>query len=346
MNSVEIIKLFNLSIYLYMTMYLCIFCMAALNFNCFVPYFAHATVEAMVKSQSHKRIELTAMTQANPEKLILVTGATGNQGGAVAQHLLQRGNFMVRALVRDKNKPAAQALQQAGAELVEGDLGDRASLDQALQGVSGVFSVQSFDDGLEAEIRQGKTLTDAAKAAGIQHFVYSSVGSAERKTGVPHFDSKFQVEEYVRASGLSYTILRPVFFFYNYSSMRPMIENGALASPLSSETKVQQLCEEDYGKMVAEVFERPTDFLNREIEVASVDMTMPEIAADFSRVLGKEVKYQQIPFEAFEQQAGEEMTIMYRWFEAVGYGADWAELKRDFPEPTGFETYLRSHNWA
>lgn len=285
------------------------------------------------------------MTQANPEKLILVTGATGNQGGAVAKRLLQRGNFMIRALVCDKSKPASQTLQQAGAKLVEGDLDERTSLDQALQGVSGVFSVQSFNDSLEAEIRQGKTLTDAAKAAGIQHFVYSSVGSAERKTGVPHFDSKFQVEEYIRASDLSYTILRPVFF-YNYSSMRPLIENGALPQPLSPDTKVQQLCEEDYGKMVAEVFERPTDFLNREIEVASVDMTMPEIAAAFSRVLGKEVKYQQLPFEAFEQQAGEEMTIMYRWFEAVGYGADWAELKKDFPEPTRFEAYLREHDWA
>ena len=281
------------------------------------------------------------MTQTNAERLILVTGATGNQGGAVARHLLQRGNFRVRALVRDPNKPAAQALKQAGAELVSGDFSDRASLDRALQDVYGVFSVQGFEDGLEAEIRQGKTLADAASSAGIQHFVYSSVGSAERKTGIPHFDSKFQVEEYIRASGLPYTIMRPVFFFYNYNSMRPMIENGTLPQPLSPETKLQQLSEEDYGKMVAEVFERPADFLKREIEVASVDMTMTEIAAAFSRVLGKSVNYQQIPFEAFEQQAGEEVTIMYRWFENVGYAADLAKLKRDFPTPTDFESYLR-----
>jgi uncharacterized protein YbjT (DUF2867 family) len=284
------------------------------------------------------------MTNSNQK--ILVTGATGNQGGAVARHLLQRRQFMVRAFVRDKNKLAAQALKQSGAELVEGDLNDRASIDRALEGVTGVFSVQGFTDGQDVEIRQGEALAAAAKAMGIKHFVYSSVGGAERKTGIPHFDSKFQIEEFVRAIGLPYTIMRPVFFFFNYNMMRPMIENGALRQPLSPHTKLQQLSEEDYGIMVAEVFERPANFLNREKQVASVNMTMTEIAASFSRVMGKTVSFQQIPFEAFEQQAGKEVTTMYRWFERVGYDADLAELKRDFPEPTDFESYLRYHGWA
>ncbi|OUL33495.1 NmrA family protein [Nostoc sp. T09] len=282
---------------------------------------------------------------ANSNQTILVTGATGNQGGAVARHLLQRGNCTVRAFVRDQNKPAAQVLQQAGAELVEGDFSDRASLERALQGAFGVFSVQNFQDGLEAEISQGKAVADAAKASGIQHFVYSSVGSAERNTGIPHFDSKFQIEEYIRAIGLPYTIMRPVFFFYNYNLMRPMLEKGTLFQPLSPETKLQQLSEEDYGEMVAEVFERPADFMNREQEVASVEMSMTEIAAAFSRVLGKTVNYQQIPFEAFEQQVGEEVTTMYRWFENVGYGANLAQLQRDFPFLTNFESYLRDTKW-
>ncbi len=287
------------------------------------------------------------MTQPiNAERIILVTGATGNQGGAVARHLLQRRNFKVRAFVRDANKPAAQALKQAGAELVEGDFSDRASLDQALQGVSGIFSMQNFRDGAQTEIREGKAVAEAASSAGIQHFVYSSVGGAERNTGIPHFDSKFQVEAYIRAIGLPYTILRPVFFFYNYNGMRSMVEGGTLDQPLSPDTKLQQLSEEDYGAMVAEVFERPTEFLNREEEVASVDMTMPEIAAAFSRVLGKSIEYQQIPFETFEQQAGEEVTIMYRWFEKVGYDADLAQLKRKFSKLSDFEAYLRDHNWA
>ena len=287
------------------------------------------------------------MTQATTtERLILVTGATGNQGGAIARHLLRRGNFKVRVFVRDLNKPAAQALQQAGADLVAGDLNDRTSLDRALQGAYGVFSIQNFQDGLETEIRQGKAVADAAVAAGIEHFVYSSVGSAERNTGIPHFDSKFQVEEYIRSVALPCTIMRPVYFFYNYNSMRPMVEQGTLSQPLSPETKLQQLSEEDYGEMVTEVFDRPAEFLHREIEVASVDMTMTEIAATFSSVLEKPVTYQQIPFEAFEQQAGEEVTIMYRWFERVGYAADLAQLQREFSALSDFESYLRTHGWA
>jgi uncharacterized protein YbjT (DUF2867 family) len=279
----------------------------------------------------------------NSTNTILVTGATGNQGGTVARHLLQRDQFKVRAMVRDEHKPAAQALKQLGAELVIADLNDRASLDRAVEGVYGVFSIQDLRDGTEVEIQQGKAIADAAKAANVQHFVYSSVGSAERSTGIPHFDSKFQVEEYIRSLGLPHTILRPVFFFYNYNAMLPMIKNGTLSQPLSPDTKLQQLSEEDYGQMVAEVFARPADFANRAIEVASVEMTMPEIAAAFSHVLGKKVEYQQIPFAAFEQQAGAEVTIMYRWFENVGYTADFDRLKRDFPAPTDFESYLRAH---
>lgn len=277
---------------------------------------------------------------------ILVTGATGQQGGAVARELLRRGKFAVRAFVRDQNKPAAEALKKAGAELVTGDLDDRASLDRALQDAHGVFSVQGINEGLDVEIRQGKALTDAAKAAGIEHFVYSSVGGAERKTGIPHFDSKFEIEEDLRASGLPHTILRPVFYLFNYNYLRPMIENGTLYQPLSPDTKLQQLSEDDFGAMVATVFSRREDFLNRQIEAASVEMTMPEVAAAFSRVLGKKVEYQQVPFAAFEQQAGEEMTTMYRWFESVGYAANLAELKRDFGELTDLESYLRDHGWA
>ena len=279
----------------------------------------------------------------NSNRTILVTGATGNQGGSIARHLLQRGKFKVRAMVRDENKPAAKALKQLGAELIKADFKDRVSLDRAVHGVYGIFSIQDFREGADVEIQHGNAIADAAKAANVQHFVYSSVGSAERNTGIPHFDSKFQVEEHIRSIGLQHTILRPVFFFYNYNGMLPMVKNGTLLQPLSPDTKLQQLSEEDYGEMVAEVFDRPADFANHAIEVASVEMTMPEVAAAFSHVLGKKVEYQQIPFEAFEQQAGEEVTIMFRWFENVGYTADFAHLKRDFPAPTDLESYLRAH---
>jgi uncharacterized protein YbjT (DUF2867 family) len=280
------------------------------------------------------------------DQTILVTGATGHQGAAIARELLRRGHFNVRALARDAHKPSAMELRNGGAELMEGDFDDRASLDRALQGVHGVFSVQGFEGGLEAEIRQGKAIADAAKSAGVQHFVYSSVGSAERNTGIPHFDSKFQIEQYIRALDLPYTIMRPVFFFFNYDGLRPQIEKGILPQPLKPDTKLQQLCEDDYGRMVGEVLERREEFIGAALEVASVTMTMAETARTLSRVLEQDVKYEQIPFEAFEKQAGKEVAIMFRWFEADGYRADLAALERKFGPPTDFKSYLRAHGWS
>jgi uncharacterized protein YbjT (DUF2867 family) len=130
----------------------------------------------------------------NVERLILVCGATGKQGGVVARSLLDRG-FQVRALTRDPQKPATQALREQGAEVVQGDMEARSSLDQVLvEGVYGVFSVQNFwETGYDREVQQGKTVADAAKAAGVEHIVYSSVGSAHRQTGIPHFESKAEL---------------------------------------------------------------------------------------------------------------------------------------------------------
>ena len=123
----------------------------------------------------------------NAQRPVLVSGATGNQGGAVARNLLERG-FEVRALTRDPDKPAARLLAERGAEVVRGDLEDRSSLDRALEGAYGAFSVQNFSEaGYDGEVRQGKALADAAKEAGVSHFVYSSVGSAYRNTGIPLF---------------------------------------------------------------------------------------------------------------------------------------------------------------
>ena len=277
---------------------------------------------------------------------IIVTGATGNQGGTVARHLLRQGKFKVLALVRDRQHPKAQALQQSGANLIEGDFNDSASLDRALKDVYGIFSMQDFKGGTETEIRQGIALADAAKAAGIKHFVYSSVGSAERKTGIPHFESKFAIEEHIRAIGLPHTIVRPVFFMYNYNGMRSMAEKGTLFMPLSPGTALQQLSEDDFGAMVAQAFEHPNYYLGREIELASMKITMEEVAKTFSKVLRKEVAYQQIPFEAFQQQAGEEVTIMFRWFENKGYNADLPALKQEFKNLSSLESYLLSHAWA
>jgi uncharacterized protein YbjT (DUF2867 family) len=281
----------------------------------------------------------------NEEHLIVVAGATGKQGGAVARSLLDRG-FRVRGLTRDPQKPEAQALSNRGAEVVQGDIDDGSSVERALEGAYGIFSVQNFwETGYDREVRQGKTVADAAKTAGVEHYVYSSVGSAHKETGIPHFESKWEVEEHVRASGVPYTILRPAFFMQNWEWMREPILGGTLAQPLDPDKPFQQVAVEDIGAFAARAFENPDRWIGREVDLAGDEQSMTEIADTFGRVIGREVSYYQVPWDQFEEQMGEEVTVNYRWFNDVGYEADIAALRQEYPELTTFELYLRSHGW-
>jgi uncharacterized protein YbjT (DUF2867 family) len=281
----------------------------------------------------------------NAERLIVVTGATGKQGGAVAHSLLDRG-FQVRALTRNPQKPEAQALADQGAEVVQGDMEDRSSMARALEGAYGIFSVQNFwETGYDREVQQGKTVADAAKAAGVEHFVYSSVGSAHRQTGIPHFESKWEIEEHVRQSGLAYTILRPTYFMQNWEWTREMILGGTLAQPFDPDKPFQQVAVEDLGAFAAIAFENPDRWIGREVDLAGDEQSMTEIADTFSRVIGREVSYYQVPWGQFEEQMGEEGTLNFRWINDVGYEADIAALRQEYPELTIFERYLRSHGW-
>ena len=284
-------------------------------------------------------------SRGDGRRVILVSGATGHQGGTVARNLLEWG-FAVRALTRDKDKAAAKELADLGAEVFGGDLEDRASIEQALDGVYGVFSVQQFmETGVEGEVRQGVLLADAARAAGVEHFVYSSVGSAHRETGIPHFESKFEVEEHVRASGVPYTVLRPVFFMQNWEFMREPILGGTLPQPLDPDKPLQMIDADDIGVFAAMAFDDPERWIGREVDIAGDELTMPEIAGTLSRVIGHNVDYFQVPWEGFEEQMGEEYAVMYRWFNDHGYEANIAALRDEYPGLVSFEQYLRGHGW-
>jgi uncharacterized protein YbjT (DUF2867 family) len=281
----------------------------------------------------------------NRVRLILVCGATGKQGGAVARSLLDRG-FQVRGLTRNPQKPAAQALADQGAEVVQGDMEERSSMERALEGAYGIFSVQNFwETGYDRQVEQGKTVADAAKAAGVEHFVYSSVGSAHRQTGIPHFESNWEVEEHVRQIELPYTILRPTALMQNWEMMREMILGGTLAQALDPDKPLQQVAVEDVGAFAAVAFENPDRWLGREVDLAGDEQSMTEIAETFGRVIRREVSYYQVPWDQFEEQMGEEATLNLRWINDVGYEADIAALRQEYPELTSFERYLRTHGW-
>ena len=278
---------------------------------------------------------------SNSDKLIVVTGATGQQGGATARHLLAQG-WRVRALVRDPNKPAAQELAAKGAELAQGDLDDRASLDRALSGAYGVFSVQTFmgPEGPVGETRQGNRLADAAKAAGIQHFVYTSVGGADRKSGVPHFESKWQIEEHIRSLGLPATILRPVFFMDNLWSPWMGPRDGVLAIGLRPTTSLQMIAADDIGAFAALAFARPQEFIGKALEIAGDSLTMPQVADAFTQVSGQPVRFVEQPLEQV-RSFNAEMGDMMAWFNDHGYTADIPALRKLRPGLLTFETWLR-----
>jgi len=257
------------------------------------------------------------------EKVVLITGATGKQGGATVRHLAGRGGLKLRALTRKPDSEAAKKLAAQGVEVVAGDLDDAPSLSRALAGVWGVFAVQNtWEAGVEKEEEQGKRIAKLARDAGVKHFVYSSVGSAHKQTGIPHFDNKFRVEQTVKQLGFpSHVILRPVFFMENLPS--PWFLNGdKLVSALKPETKLQMVAVDDIGKFGAKAFAEADQLAGAEIDIAGDAVTMPEAAAAVTALLGKTVTYQQIPIDAVRQQAGDDMAKMLEWFYAVGYSAD------------------------
>ncbi len=268
-----------------------------------------------------------------PEKLsVLVTGATGQQGGAVTRALLKPGHH-VRAVSRRPESAAAQTIKQLGAEVVAGNTEDRASIERLAAGMDAIFSVTDFwGGGFDAEVRQGKTVADAAKAAGVKHLLYTSTPRTDNFTGIPHFDSKTHVEKYIISIGVPYSIIGPCFFFENYLSpwFLPELQQGRLPMALSASTKLQQIAVDDIGMFAAYVFEHRDEFFGKRIDIASDELTMPEVARVLSRVAGHEINFVQLDIEQL-RQFNEEFAIMFDWFEHEGTGIDVAELHSKYP---------------
>ncbi|RBQ15969.1 NmrA/HSCARG family protein [Spongiactinospora rosea] len=278
-------------------------------------------------------------------RIALVTGATGGQGGAVTRALLARG-WSVRALVRDPHTDQAAALSAAGAELATGTFEDDEALRKAMTGVDGVFSVQPADFADPyggTEVRQGVAVADAALETGVPHLVYSSVGGAERRSGIAHFETKAQVERHIAAIGVPATVLRPVFFMENWPYMVPEPDgSGERVVPLalSADTKLQMIGQADVGRIAAEVFCAPGEFLGRRIEIAGDELTVTEIAEVLTRVGGVPTRFVRQSLEELRAEA-EEAATMFEWFENKGYQADLPALRERFPGLVVFETWLR-----
>ena len=280
---------------------------------------------------------------------VLVTGATGRQGGSVVRHMLAQG-WKLRALARNPGGAAAKALMDQGVEVARGDLEDPASLENAVRGMHGVYSVQDFwAVGARREVQQGKNLADAASQAGVEHFVYSSVGGAERNSGIDHFESKWEVEKHIRKLGLPATMLRPAGFMENYyiDQVEIGILKGKLMDAVRADKPYQTIAADDIGAFAALAFARPNDFIGSEIEIAGSELTNLQAAEVFSRVLGRPVKFQKLPMPMVRVVLGKEFYQMFRWFNNEGFKADIPELRRRYPEVHlhTLEEWLRLEGW-
>jgi uncharacterized protein YbjT (DUF2867 family) len=262
------------------------------------------------------------------DRIVLVTGATGKQGGATLRHLAKAGGFKLRGMTRNPTSDAARALADLGVELVKGDLEDNTSLTNALSGAWGVFGVLDItgQGGVVKEEAQGKRLVAVARERGVQQFVYSSVGSAHKRTGIPHFESKARIEDALRQAGFpSFTILRPVFFMENLPS--PWFLHGdKLISALNPSTKVQMIAVDDVGRFGASAFVEQKTWNRAEIDIAGEAASMLQAATVLSTMLGREISYEAIPMDAVRKNS-EDLALMLEWFEKVGYSADIANLE-------------------
>ena len=284
-----------------------------------------------------------------PKKLnVLVTGATGKQGGHLVGELLARGHS-VRALTRKPESPAAAALAKRGVTVVPGDFDDQQTLERAARGVDTVFAMSTpYERGANTETREGINILRAAATVGVTHLVYTSVAGADRASGIPHFDSKFEVEKEIRRSGVPFTIVAPVFFMENFLTdwMLAGIAQGAIAMALPATRRLQQIAVADIAQFTALVIERRGSFLGQRIDIASDELTNATAAAAISEASGRPIVYTALPVDAVRQQ-NEDLARMLEWFDRVGYDADVIGLRELYPEVNWhrFSAWAREQHW-
>lgn len=286
------------------------------------------------------------MNKAND--IILVTGATGRQGGAVAHHLLDRG-YKVRIMTRNPKGDRALALKNRGAAVIKADFDDPKSLERALDGVWGVHSVQNtWEAGVEREEEQGKRFAELARKKGISHFVYLSVGSAHRSTGIPHFDNKWRIEETVRSLKFpSYTILRPAFFMENFVSpwFLPGLMEGKLRIGIKPETALQMIAVDDIGRFGLIAFEHHEEMNGVELDISGDERSMPEAAGILSRVMNRKIEFVEVPKDEVRKWS-DDYAIMLDWFDRVGYNADIPGLEKRYGfKLAKLDEWSRSVDW-
>ena len=279
---------------------------------------------------------------------VLVSGATGNQGGAVARALLATGH-KVRALTRNTESSPAKRLAEQGVELIRGNLDDAESVRRALEGADSFYLMGTPQEGgVEGEAKQGIELANAAKAAGVGHLVYGSVANADLDTGIPHFDSKYKVEKHIKTLEIPYTISAPVFFMDNVVAPWSLdtLKGGKIMLAMPSHRSLQQVSVKNIGEFVASLIGRREEVFEKRIDFAGDELTGSECAATLTRITGHQIIYEALPVSVVKDQ-DDDMGAMFEWFDSVGYNIDVPELHKSFSD-VDWQSYSRwvdSQDW-
>jgi uncharacterized protein YbjT (DUF2867 family) len=241
-------------------------------------------------------------------------------------------------------------LADRGVTIVPGNFDDEGSLERAARGVDTVFAMSTpYESGAKTETQEGINILRAASRVRVKHFVYSSVAGADRASGIPHFDSKFEVEKEIRRSGIPFTIVAPVFFMDNFLAdwMAAGIAQGSIAIAVPATRRLQQIAVEDIARFTALVIEHRESFLGKRIDIASDELTLTTATAAISEASGRSIKYTAVPIAA-AQSSNSDLARMYEWFDRVGYDADVVGLRELYPEVNWhrFVDWAREQRWS
>lgn len=279
---------------------------------------------------------------------VLVSGATGNQGGAVAHALIAQGH-KVRALTRNTSSVAAKQLHELGAEVVQADMDNTDSIAQTLIGMDTFYLMGNPMNGVEAETAQGIALANVAKAANVGHLVYGSVANADLNTGIPHFDSKYIVEQHIKTLGLNYTISAPVFFMDNVIAPWSIdaLKNGKVIQALPGDRLLQQVSVKNIGEFVVSLISKREAVFGKRYDFAGDELTSNEMVSILSHQIKQPIVYESIPVSLVKEQS-EDMGLMFEWFDKVGYNVEIDTLREEFSDVNwqSYSQWVDSQNWS
>jgi uncharacterized protein YbjT (DUF2867 family) len=284
------------------------------------------------------------------DRVVVVTGATGRQGGAVARHLLA-GGWQVRAITRNPESAPARALAAIGAEVVRADLGHRDELEPAMHGAYGLFSVQNpMISGLDAEVEQGRNAAEAASAAGVQHVVYSAGGLGVAGTGIGSWESKLAIEAHLRELRLPLTVLRPTAFMelMTDKGFYPPVSTWHLMPKLmGADRPVAWIAVEDLGAIAARAFADPDRFIGMDVKLIADVQSIAECRRIWREVTGRPPRRFPMPVWMFERFVGTDLTTMWRWLRTADFDLDTTATREILPTASTVREWLtRQHQAA